>query len=266
MLSGVWMDFIEKYFIEPIIKGTGYNVVNTFAYALLLVVGVWIGYKILRKLGVEINRDFFIGLFPFIMLGGVLRALEDGNFFQSYLFVTPGIYFIMFGFTLVALVISIVLEGWTEYSYYKTLFGIGLFPLIYFLSFIRIINFYGFVLLLFLAGFWFVLLYSLRNLKKKMFSRINLMALWAHLFDASATFISITFFSYLEQHVLPSFLIRNLGAWVMFPLKFFIVLPVLYLIDENIEEENLKYWLKIVVFILGFALGIRDSLALITLA
>ena len=82
------------------------------------------------------------------------------------------------------------------------------------------------------------------------------------MFDGSATFVALAFFSYMEQHVLPRFLIGFTGPWIMFPLKMAIVWPVLVLIDRHVEDNEFKTWLKIAVLILGLALGTRDILKL----
>ena len=70
-------DFFQAYFIDPIKYNNGYNIVNTAAYAIILVAAVILTYKLLKKLGVRIDRQFFVGIAPFIALGGVLRAWED---------------------------------------------------------------------------------------------------------------------------------------------------------------------------------------------
>lgn len=256
------MNLLDKYFISPIIEGTGYNIVNTLTYSLILVFAVILIYKVLRKLNISIDKDFFIGLFPFIALGGLMRALEDASYFNSYLFVTPGIYIILFSFGMLSLLLSLFLDRHTKYPYWKTFFVIGTIPLVYFSLYVEIVNLEGLFLVILLSGLWFVLLYISNVLKKSIFSKINTAVLWAHMLDASATFIAVSYFSYTEQHVLPNYLFKLLGPAAMFPLKFFVVLGVLYLLDRNIEDENMKYWLKIVIFVLGFALGVRDTLAL----
>lgn len=256
------MNFFERYFIMPIVEGSGYNIVNTFAYSILLVLAVVLTYKLLEKFNIKINRNFFIGLFPFIMLGGVMRALEDANFFNSFLFVTPGIYIVLFAFGLLSLLVSILIDRRTKYRYWKAFFIIGAVPLVYFFLFVNIANIRGLTLVLLLSGFWFSILYILNLIEGRIFSKINITALWGHMLDASATFTAVSFFSFQEQHVLPSYLFNIFGPLAMFPLKFFVVLTVLYLLDRNVEDRNVRYWFKIVIFILGFALGVRDTLAL----
>ena len=48
----------------------------------------------------------------------------------------------------------------------------------------------------------------------------------------------------------------------MFPLKIAVVSSVLYLIDTNMKKGNMRNLLKIIILILGLALGIRDMLTI----
>jgi len=99
---------------------------------------------------------------------------------------------------------------------------------------------------------------------------LNLAVLFAHFLDAAATFVGIDYFSYSEKHVLPSFLIDVTGtAAVMFPLKFLIVVLIVYMIDvyykKELEEsgfENFQGLLKLAIIVLGLAPGMRDMLRL----
>ena len=67
------------------------------------------------------------------------------------------------------------------------------------------------------------------------------MIIYAHMLDASSTYIGVDWFSYYEKHVVPTFLIDLTGsAAIMFPLKLLILLPVLSMIDRSIEDPSLR--------------------------
>jgi uncharacterized membrane protein len=86
----------------------------------------------------------------------------------------------------------------------------------------------------------------------------------AHLFDASSTYIAVDFYGYNEQHVLPNALTGLVGsAIVMFPLKIAVILGALYIIDTYIEDRTVANMLKLAIFILGLAPGLRNFLSLI---
>jgi uncharacterized membrane protein len=113
-----------------------------------------------------------------------------------------------------------------------------------------------------LTFIWTALFWVPRKFSPNLLSRENLSILSAHFLDASATFTALTFFGYLEQHVLPRALIDPIGPMVMFPLKIVVLLPVLYLIDRYAEDSQFKTLLKLVVLILGLAPGLRDVIRL----
>lgn len=139
---------------------------------------------------------------------------------------------------------------------------IGILFLLYDASLTTINNLFGFGFIIFLIGTWSLVFYGTYKIKPKLLSLENAGILVSHLFDASSTFTALTFFGFYEQHVLPNLFIRNLGfgPWVMFPLKIIVVWTVLYYIDKSKEDLFLKRFLKIVILILGLALGIRDFL------
>jgi uncharacterized membrane protein len=76
--------------------------------------------------------------------------------------------------------------------------------------------------------------------------------------------VAVDYYGYWEQHVLPSALTNLWGtAFVMFPLKIVVILSALYVIDTNIEDKTIKNTLKLSIFILGLAPGLRNFLSLI---
>ena len=108
---------------DGIVAEPGYTTVSTVSYALVLVfmlVGVLL---LLRRLEIEMSPRFYFALFPFMLLGGALRVVEDVNAtflreglgtFVSFpavaLIISPFIYFAVFGFTLGALVATVALD------------------------------------------------------------------------------------------------------------------------------------------------------------
>ncbi|MGL4670215.1 MAG: DUF63 family protein [Methanobacteriaceae archaeon] len=93
--------------------------------------------------------------------------------------------------------------------------------------------------------------------------KINLAILSAHIFDAASTFIAVDFYNYAEQHFVPNvFLEIADSAITMFPLKIIVIGAVLYIIDKYIDDVYIKDTLKLSVFILGLAPGLRNFLTL----
>jgi len=256
-------EFINENFLMPLCRY--YTLWGTITYGIILILAVLGTYKLLKYLKIKIDKKFFIGVLPFIIYGGWARALRDHmlGIYQSSLFCSPPIYFFVFVITLASLLIGILIERKTKkFSYEKLMLVVGLILLIYNASLTTITNFFVFSFVFLLTSFWFLIFAAISKWKPKLLSRVNAGILASHLLDASASFTAMSFFGYYEQHVLPTFLINIFGPWVMFPLKLIIVWLVLYLIDSSKEDVFFKRFLKIIILILGLALGIRNLLTI----
>lgn len=263
-------DFLKQYFIDPITYGTGYNIYNTITYAIILIIAAFGVYKLLKYFKIKIDNKFLLGVFPYVVLGGLLRALEDANVVTGFLYKTPIIYFIVFFIALAMLFISIITERFTKIKYYKTWFFIGITAVIIGILFVKPVNITALGIILGITILWIIILFVFKRLTKK-FDKIqsfltkeNMFLLNVHMFDASTTFTSIQFYPYYEQHVLPNFLIGIFGPIVMFPLKIIIVSLVLYVLDREMKkEDNMKSYMKFLIMILGLAPGLRNLLRLV---
>lgn len=255
------IEFIQDnfFYLEP-----GYTTFNTIIFGIVLGLIVLLIIKMFKWLDKN-PTDLFIPLIPFIFLGSGARALVDNNVYPLiHLLVTPGIY-IFIGFTtIITLFLSIAMEKKFSIDYRYSIFTIGLILCIPNIINLQNINIFATSLVL---GAWliFALIFFLISKKWELLSdKSNLIPLLAHLFDASSTFIAVDFFGYWEQHVLPGALTDLTGsAFVLYPLKISVILISLYLIDDNIDDEIIKNTLKLCIFILGFAPGLRNFLSLI---
>ena len=264
---GFLEDFIQTNYLVPLCRY--YTPVGTITYGILLAIAVFGTYKLLKYLKIDINKNFFIALLPFIIYGGWTRALRDyGIFYEGSIFCSPPIYFIIFLITLGSLVLGLSLQRITSkskyaklFEYHKTMFGIGFGLLVFNALQTNIINLTAFLMISGLMIFWTAVFLIIHRLNPAWLSKVNMGIIISHLFDASSTFVAISYFGFYEQHVLPTFLIGFLGPWVMFPLKIFVVWPVLVFIDRSKEDEYFKKFLKIIILILGLALGTRDFLS-----
>ncbi|MFH0929546.1 MAG: DUF63 family protein [Candidatus Aenigmatarchaeota archaeon] len=253
-------EFINDNFLNPLCHY--YTTVGTLTYGIILITAVWLTYKLLRRLKIKIDKRFFIALLPFIIYGGWTRALRDHllGIYQSKLFCSPPIYFFIFAITLGSLLLGLLLEKKLKIPYERTMMAIGSLLLIYNITLTQISNFDGFFIIVGLVSLWTLIFFGISHFKSKWLSSVNAGILVSHLLDASSTYTALTYFGYYEQHVLPSFLIDIFGAWVMFPLKISVVWTVLYVIDQSKEDKFFKRLMKIIILILGLALGIRDFL------
>ena len=111
-----WDRFLYPFFWESIEadasnaggSAEAYNIVNTLAYALILVPALLFIYRVLERLKVRVDTRFVLMLSPFLVLGGAARALEDAQYFSrpvSYAFISPLIY-VSEGLFVLALVVA----------------------------------------------------------------------------------------------------------------------------------------------------------------
>jgi uncharacterized membrane protein len=262
------MSVIEEYFINPIKYNTGYNVVNTLTYAIILGIAAIFVFRILKRLGIKYDNAFFRALIPYMIFGSFTRALTDAGIYpRTYLTVTPGIYVLTFVITFSSLLITHrLLKDWRRYFLY---FGWGLVCLDFLIllsNLDRIIlttePLRYFIPALFIAESFIYLLTRRVELIKK-----NSYLFYAHFYDASTTFVGVDFMGYWEQHVLPRYLINLTGtAAVMYLLKFVVLLIALWLMDEIEEGEadiEMMNFIRTVIFILGFAPGTRNLLRML---
>jgi len=289
------MSFIEDYFINPILNNGWFNPVNTLVYSIILVIAVYFVYKMLKRLNIHIDRYFLIAILPFIFWASSTRVLHDSafagvlnpvlnRFYSSPIFVTPGSYLITFLLALVTLLISLIVQNYAKISYWKIMLFFGVMLSTINICLLPIITFLPIVYISLVTGLWVILFFLIRkisgNLKCKCFSFLsyeNIGLISVHMFDASATYVALSLFGYLEQHVLPRLAISILGPSAMFLLKIFVIIPVLYVIDSYSETpkkkgsknqhsySDFKNFLKIVILILGLAPALRDTIRLMAL-
>lgn len=261
--------FIEKYFLNPIKYGTGYNIVNTAVYAVLLGVLVYLTIRLFKRINLKLDSRFYLFFVPFLYLGSSLRVLRDYDVITSNLFKTPGIYILIYLLLISTILLGLALEraGKTRYHYvplgaallgdtYSTIklidLGINPLPLVQ-----------AFLLAFVIGAAVFIVVnkggYDFLN------ERLNQGILFAHLLDASATYMGISFYGLKAQHVLPRAVISATHPSVMFVLKIGVILPVLYYL-KDIEDEATRGVLRAIVLTLGLAPGLRDILMIMVLA
>ncbi len=273
-------DIINEYFIAPILQNGWYNPVNTIVYSILLVVGVYLVYRMLRRMDIHIDLRFFIAILPFILWGSTTRVLHDAAyagaltpelnaFYGSPIFPTPGSYIITFALALFILIISLLIQRFSKFPYWKTMFGIGLVLCIVNFLILPIFSLFPIVLILGVTILWAAVFFIPRKMFtrkipsfNKLFSIENTGILSVHFLDATATVTALSLFGYLEQHVVPRLFFPIMGPFAMFFLKVIVVLPVLWVVDRYAEEGDFKNFLKIVILILGLAPGLRDMIRL----
>lgn len=272
------LDFINKYYWEPIEYDLGYNSVNTVTYALILGISIFGVLKLLNKKDVKSDWEFIKVIIPYVIAGSSLRVFEDAELFDpplKYIFITPLIYFLMFAITVVLLFLFIKFEDLGILNDWKKAFGLAgifwaLINLGILLSAERITNPAALIFIPSLATGLTALIYIIaKNTDHTIFTqRINISIIWVHLLDASSTFYGMDFLGYYEKHVVPTLIINLTGtASVMLPLKIIIFIPMIYILDTQFDEDDLskklRDLLKLTIIILGLAPGTRNTIRMV---
>ncbi|MDD5447513.1 MAG: DUF63 family protein, partial [Methanocellales archaeon] len=263
--------FITEYYIDPIMHGASYNPVNTLTWGILLGIAIFGVLKLLEKLRIEINERFIIMTLPYMLVGSTLRVMEDADIFTppiKYLFITPLIFFLI---TAVCIAILLTLTelrkigkiGDIGISFLYVGAGWEILSLFILLSTQEITRLWVLPAVLGIATPMAIAVYLIaRRFDMVWMKEINAVIIWAHLFEATSTFIGVDFLGYGEKHVLSAFMIGWSGTGaVMYPLKLITILSILYIIDRHLSEEpktgNLA---KLAILMLGLAPGLRNML------
>lgn len=293
----------EGFVAEP-----GYTTVSTVSYAVVLVfmlIGVLL---LLRRLDIEMSPAFYFALFPYMLLGGALRTVEDVNvafrgeevgmlipYPTVALIISPFIYFVMFGFTLAALVGGVWLEGRGTLSRSETfLGGIGTAAvvavvgwLLYVAGTTDIVEFYLLVPTIVLGGatlttlvFWWVTERFVPGINEGT-GAMGALVVWGHAVDGVANVLSLDWgeqlvgVPYGSKHVINEATVRITGAiqpqwltdaigsaWPFFFIKVIAAVVVVWVFNEEIFEESPRYayLLFIAVLAVGLGPGTRDML------
>ena len=268
-------DFIREYYLNPITGDTGYNVVNTITWAVVLAICIFPVLRIIKRLGVTINRRFVIGVISYVLFGSSLRVLEDAGIFTppiSYAFETPNIYFVVFVITVLSLAVSLRIYK-ERYHIPFTIVGLGLasvnIGLLLQSEGIEITYPKEAIIIVALTILGTGLVYLCAGRMKIGFlrDRFNIAILGAHLLDASSTTIGVDLLGYHGKHVVENYLIGVTGTGaVMYPLKLLVFIPALYIVENEMSEPGeveLRDLLKLVILVLGLSPGFRNTIRIL---
>ncbi|MDR1819943.1 MAG: DUF63 family protein [Methanobrevibacter sp.] len=251
------IEFLEIHFFS------GYNILNTLIYSLILILIIFGLIKLFKML--EKNpEELIFYLIPFILTGSLIRAFVDNNILlYSWFLITPGIYFIIGTISIISLLIGIHLEKKLNISYKKTLISIGLIlliPNLVLINRINIIPISEIISIWVILTLFFFIIGKFSYLYK---DKNNLAIISAHLFDGSSTFVAVDLYGFSEQHILPNFIYKEtLTAFSIFPLKIIVISLALYVIEKYVVDSTIKGLLKLSIFTLGLAPGLRNIVTL----
>ncbi|MFA6907941.1 MAG: DUF63 family protein [Candidatus Micrarchaeia archaeon] len=290
------MGVLEDYFISPIVERTGYNAINTLAYAAIAIGALYLIWRFMsgRKYDFA-GKGFLYAVAAFVLFGSTCRVLTDlsdsgavagmaisasplaplymalhasGIFRYGFLTVTPGIYLV----TAALFLLSIAIAGVMKQDMFAAYAGFLLWLPIALLLLPFMSHWWYLLLTLAIAGAGalaaFFLLEKAGKLKLTIYEKL---AIGGQALDGAATFVVIDIFAketgrdYFEQHVLSSGIgtATPLGFFLFFLVKIALAGAIVYFLrKEKMEKSDLALVL-LVVAIMGFAPGIRDALRML---
>ncbi len=258
-------NFLYEYFWLPVADPTVYyNPYNTVIYALLFgLAAIYLGYPLLKKLGLNLDKKFFIGIGPYVFLGGFARSLRDIQVVDTILLETPFIYIIMFLFTVTMLLTSLKIQELKEVSYHKPFSAAGVLAIALTLPFYSIENFSILIGFVVVSLSWIALgILILRQLKPELLNYTFTVPIAAHFFDATSTYVGITLAGAEEKHVLADSVMQLVGPSGIFLVKAGIIIPVVWIIYNDFEGEKRNYYMFLIAM-LGFAITTRNMLSIL---
>lgn len=270
--------FVNAYYIHPITHDTGYNPVNTITWALLLVLCLFLTLKLLKKLGITIDKPFIAAVSPYIFVGASLRVMEDAELFSpplSYVLITPLIYFLLFFCCVAILTISVKLSRTRKIRDYNYKLAFGLVGMVWLFANLmillrkeEIISPWVLFAVIGISGIMLSVIYVIGAKFSVNFltEKLNVSVLAAHLLDASSSHIGIDILGYSGKHVIEGIIVKYAGSAAgMYPLKLGILIPVLYLLETQFDEREreLKNLVLLALIVIGLAPAVRNTLRMI---
>lgn len=274
-------EFLQRYFIGPIQTDEGYNLYNTIAYGILLIAGAFGVLKLLRRLGVRMDRGLFNAAVPFLFFAGFLRALEEfarltgaGPLPSSPLFLTPGIYFLVASLALASLLVGYYLGK--DYRATMTrvgfLLSIGAF-LIFLLDAVGVAS--GAVtslsgesmrlrpslfLRILVVSLGLAALGYLALQRYGAATRENGLILWGFAYESTAVALAVSTLGYSAEQPMTQFIVGS-SPLLYVVLKLGLAMGFLYYLEKEVPTEDETHWLtKFLLLILTLPMGLHDSL------
>jgi len=266
MLEQVWQYIIGPIVAEAINQPAtwngveavaGYNMFNTVLWALLAVSMILTVKNLFAKKEIKLQPVHALQVFPIILLGGLLRFVQDSinlNFYIELMLITPIIY-IWMG-SLAALFIYLNAEkNYTKQLYLST--GVIAVPVLYYLPPMQLIPLVGVIglTLVVAAIYYFVAEDTVYN------SMPLVLAVASQFFEAFSSMYAVTQ-GFETRQVLTSFFVGSFGPAGFLILKLLILAACLHAYFDL--EEEWQALLLIALYSIGFATGLRVLLRAVT--
>jgi len=250
----------------------GYNFINTTIYTAIVFFAYLGFYKILKKTfpEIKIDQNFIYSILPFVLLGSLLRILQQENtgvwlikhsnspLEIGFYFHTPG-WLLLIGtiFIFCFFLCAFLVKDKTKY--YKFLLPLGIILCLPFLIYIAS-NIKNYRATLIIISVVFLIYFVLKKLKLKILVPLeNKLVILGQTLDGIATITGLFFFNGLlyEQHPVSRQIISI--SPIIFPIiKLIFAFVFIIVVDKTIQNKEESTYIKLLVIILGFLTGMRN--------
>ena len=281
-------DFIAEYFINPMQypeQFAPYNVFNTATYAIIALFFAFLIYKFISIRKIPINSQFYFAILPFILLGSVMRVIQDSGILPRsvqifgitfFPFISPMIYIMMFLFLAASYLFSSYYSKNNFQKMFSTLRTIGVAAIILAFLFLFATNFQNInpgqiwfvpfnigLALLAVAFFEIIKKFLYNKGNKQELSGMERITVFSQSFDGVATFIGVALGGYSEQHVLANSIFAIFGTPIAFYfIKVIFAITVVFVLRKEAKSESEHVFVLTLITLFGLAPGMRDALRL----
>lgn len=261
---------------EGIIATTGYNLVNTITYLALILYSLPGLNAFLDTADIELDARLAYGLAPLIVAGGAMRALEDASVLTEpldLLFITPSIYVVVAGITVVTLATGVVLRDREIISVPFTAGIVGTvwagvaigWAIVYGITSADTVRLVVPVLTTTIALSVTGVFYLVGSLIdwQPLHQPIYLLLIFGQMWDASQNLVGVSLYEYAPKLFITNAVYQWTGfAGSTFLLKLLATAAFVWLLVDEEDEMDPRWWwlLAFVGIAVGLPMGIRGSL------
>lgn len=277
------LEFIWKYLAGPVMADaqnaetavwngvtaqTGYNPYNTVAWALIAVTAILFIRREFNRRDIQLTTQTAINSIPFILLGGILRFLEDTAvlpFILRPLAITPVIYLVIAGLFLGSFPLASKLASKSSCTRDDLLKNLGYVYLAPFLA-LTVYTLVGkadilLILMPVIIASVLTGIYYAVTRRNSYSSTEYLLIAFSQFFGGAASMVSISQ-GYQQKQLLTQAFTSLFGEPGIIILKAGIIGLAVYMLEKDIEEEQMKALALIVLYSIGLATGLRVLLRL----
>lgn len=281
-MSGL-LGFLWKYIAGPVIADaknaetavwngvtahTGYNMYNTLAWGLIAITILLIIRKQFQKREIKLDTTTAISAIPFILIGGVLRFLEDAAvipFVLRPLAITPVVYLVVTALFLASIPIASRMASRFDCTRDDILRNIGYVLLAPLLGVAAYLMTQGVriepILTALTISVTLTGLYYLITRRTSYSKNEYVLTAFSQFFGGSVSMVSLSY-GYTQKQLLTQAFTSIFGQSGVLILKAGIAGIAIYLMEDDIEEVEVKALALMVMYSIGLATGLRVLLRL----